>query len=109
MVRLDDEPDDIDKTLSLALVENKSTSSSTSDNSLALSDPLASSTWEKVGNVGFSCLRISPLILVVFWVFLQRGLFFWGGGLCSCSQISRTEIRSLGIIVLSICFFVCFS
>lgn len=47
-VRLDDEPDDIDKTLSLALVENKSSSSSTNDNSLALSDPLASSTWEKV-------------------------------------------------------------
>lgn len=80
MVRLDDEPDDIDKTLSLALVENKSSSSSTSDNSLALSDPLASSTWEKVGNVGFSCLRISPLILVDFWVFLQRRPFFFGGG-----------------------------
>uniref|UniRef100_A0A7C8YEU2 Protein ROOT HAIR DEFECTIVE 3 homolog n=1 Tax=Opuntia streptacantha TaxID=393608 RepID=A0A7C8YEU2_OPUST len=48
VVRLDDEPDDIDKTLSLALVEHKSSSSSTSENSLALSDPLASSSWDKV-------------------------------------------------------------
>lgn len=43
-IRLDDESDDIDKTLSLALVER----SSTSDRSLTTTDPLASSTWEKV-------------------------------------------------------------
>ena len=79
MVRLDDEPDDIDKTLSLALVENKSSSRSTNDNSLALSDPLASSAWEKVGNMGFSCFRISPLwwILGFCW---SEGLFFLVGG-----------------------------
>lgn len=48
VVRLDDEPDNVDRTLSLALVEGKSSASSTSDRSLELSDPLASSTWEKV-------------------------------------------------------------
>ncbi|KAL9228546.1 hypothetical protein vseg_004113 [Gypsophila vaccaria] len=38
VIRLEDESDDIEKTLSLALVENKS----------SRSDPFASSTWEKV-------------------------------------------------------------
>lgn len=64
VVRLDDEPDDIDKTLSLALVENKSSSSSTNDNSLALSDPLASSTWEKVPS---SKTLITPVQCKSLW------------------------------------------
>ncbi|KAL2899542.1 Protein ROOT HAIR DEFECTIVE 3 [Bienertia sinuspersici] len=42
-IRLDDESDDIDKTLSVALVDK----SSSTDRSLKISDPLASSTWEK--------------------------------------------------------------
>lgn len=48
-IRLDDESDDIDKTLSIALVDK----SNTSDRSLTVSDPLASSSWEKVD---FCCL-----------------------------------------------------
>lgn len=64
VVRLDDEPDDIDKTLSLALVENKSSRSSASDNSLALSDPLASSTWEKVPS---SKTLITPVQCKSLW------------------------------------------
>jgi len=70
---LDDEPDDIDKTLSLALVEHRSSTSSTSENSLALSDPLASSSWDKVGNgfLGEEALFLPPggwggLVLYVF-------------------------------------------
>lgn len=49
-IRLDVESDDIDRTLVLALVEK----SSTSDRSLTISDPLASSSWEKVGFPYFS-------------------------------------------------------
>ena len=49
-IRLHDESDDIDKTLSLALVEKKS---NTNDQSVSLSDPLATSTWEKVRSFTF--------------------------------------------------------
>uniref|UniRef100_A0A803LD83 Protein ROOT HAIR DEFECTIVE 3 homolog n=1 Tax=Chenopodium quinoa TaxID=63459 RepID=A0A803LD83_CHEQI len=42
-IRLDDESDDIDKTLVLALVDK----SNSTDRSLTVSDPLASSSWEK--------------------------------------------------------------
>lgn len=44
-IRLEDESDDIDKTLSLALVEKTGI---TSERSVTVSDPLATSTWEKV-------------------------------------------------------------
>ncbi|KAL9235461.1 hypothetical protein vseg_010219 [Gypsophila vaccaria] len=60
-IRLDDEPDDIDKTLTLALVENKS---STSDRNLTLTDPLASSSWEKVPS---SKTLITPVQCKSLW------------------------------------------
>lgn len=48
-VRLDDKPDNIEKTLSVALLDNKSTSGTT-DLSITTVDPLASSTWETVNH-----------------------------------------------------------
>ncbi|GAB2293387.1 Cell wall protein rhd3 [Dionaea muscipula] len=60
-IRLDDEADDIESTLSLALVDG--TSSST-NNSLTISDPLASSTWEKVPS---SKTLLSPLQCKSLW------------------------------------------
>ncbi|CAO2840185.1 unnamed protein product [Amaranthus hypochondriacus] len=60
-IRLDDESDNIDKTLSLALVEKKST---TSDQSVSLSDPLATSTWEKVPS---SKTLITPVQCKSLW------------------------------------------
>lgn len=59
-IRLDDESDDIDKTLSIALVDR----SSTSDRSLTISDPLASSSWEKVPS---SKTLISPVQCKQLW------------------------------------------
>ena len=44
-VRLDDEADNIEKTLSLALVDSKAGSKSSAASSI---DPLASSTWDEV-------------------------------------------------------------
>ncbi|GAB4842527.1 Cell wall protein rhd3 [Ancistrocladus abbreviatus] len=44
-VRLDDDADDIEDTLALALVDS---TSSNADRSITVSDPLASTTWEKV-------------------------------------------------------------
>lgn len=43
--RLDDEGDNIENTLSMALLDTYNT---TSKRSIAVADPLASSTWEKV-------------------------------------------------------------
>ncbi|KAK9734516.1 hypothetical protein RND81_04G144800 [Saponaria officinalis] len=60
-IRLDDEPDDIDKTLTLALVENKSSSS---DRNLSITDPLASSSWEKVPS---SKTLITPVQCKSLW------------------------------------------
>ncbi|XP_074301810.1 protein ROOT HAIR DEFECTIVE 3-like isoform X1 [Silene latifolia] len=62
-IRLDDEQDDIGKTLTLALVENK-TSSTSSDRGLTLTDPLASSTWEKVPS---SKTLITPVQCKSLW------------------------------------------
>ncbi|KAI4330680.1 hypothetical protein MLD38_028942 [Melastoma candidum] len=46
-VRLDDEPDNIEKTLALALLDSKS-ATSTAERSITTVDPLASSTWEEI-------------------------------------------------------------
>ncbi|XP_010552218.1 PREDICTED: protein ROOT HAIR DEFECTIVE 3-like [Tarenaya hassleriana] len=46
VIRLEDEPDNIEKTLSLALVD--STNNSASSTSITTFDPLASSTWDQV-------------------------------------------------------------
>ncbi|KAL9247293.1 hypothetical protein vseg_020738 [Gypsophila vaccaria] len=62
-IRLGIESDDIDKTLTLALVEHKSSSSST-DRSLTVTDPLASSTWEKVPS---SKTLITPVQCKSLW------------------------------------------
>lgn len=61
-VRLDDESDDIDRTLALALVESKG--STTTRDGQALSDPLASSTWEKVPS---SKTLITPVHCKQLW------------------------------------------
>lgn len=53
-IRLDDEADDIDKALSLALVDTRSAASTNKDGTLL--DPLASSTWNGVSVVGLLCL-----------------------------------------------------
>lgn len=45
-IRLDDEPDDIEKTLSLAFVDTRGTAST--NKSITSLDPLASSTWNEV-------------------------------------------------------------
>eukprot|EP00262_Sarcandra_glabra_P002598 TRINITY_DN1299_c0_g1_i7.p1 TRINITY_DN1299_c0_g1~~TRINITY_DN1299_c0_g1_i7.p1 ORF type:complete len:839 (-),score=166.53 TRINITY_DN1299_c0_g1_i7:268-2514(-) len=47
-VRLDDDTDDIEKTLSLALVEPASSGATATKKSITSFDPLASSTWEQV-------------------------------------------------------------
>ncbi|KAH9611043.1 hypothetical protein KSS87_006919 [Heliosperma pusillum] len=62
-IRLDIESDNIDKTLTLALVENKSNSTST-DRNLNGTDPLASSTWEKVPS---SKTLITPVQCKSLW------------------------------------------
>lgn len=53
-VRLDDDADSIENTLSLALVDTKS--AATTSRSIS-GDPLASSTWEEVGSYSFFTLR----------------------------------------------------
>ncbi|KAL9259637.1 ROOT HAIR DEFECTIVE 3-like protein [Drosera capensis] len=60
-VRLDDEPDDIENTLALALVDG---SSSSTNRSLTISEPLASSTWEKVPS---SKTLLSPVQCKSLW------------------------------------------
>ncbi|OWM77119.1 hypothetical protein CDL15_Pgr013210 [Punica granatum] len=60
-VRLDDEADNIENTLSLALVDTKST---TSNRSITTTDPLASSTWEKVPS---SKTLITPVQCKSLW------------------------------------------
>ncbi|KMT05555.1 hypothetical protein BVRB_7g176770 [Beta vulgaris subsp. vulgaris] len=59
VMRLDDESDDIDKSLSLALLNN-----STSDRSLTVSDLLASSNWEKIPS---SKTLINPVQCKSLW------------------------------------------
>ncbi|XP_021716440.1 LOW QUALITY PROTEIN: protein ROOT HAIR DEFECTIVE 3 [Chenopodium quinoa] len=59
-IRLDDESDDIDKTLVLALVDK----SNSTDRSLTVSDPLASSSWEKVPS---SKTLITPVQCKQLW------------------------------------------
>lgn len=80
MVRLDDEPDDVDKTLSLALLESKGSSNSSS-NSLALSDPLAASSWAKVALSSISlffCLEnLSSSYLGIFWFINGNQVWVW--------------------------------
>ncbi|XP_074288996.1 protein ROOT HAIR DEFECTIVE 3-like isoform X2 [Silene latifolia] len=58
VIRLDDESDDIDKTLSLALLDTSKSRSSVS------TDPLASSTWEKVS---LSKTLITPVQCKSLW------------------------------------------
>lgn len=60
-VRLDDEPDDIENTLALALVDG---SSSSTNRGLTISEPLASSTWEKVPS---SRTLLSPVQCKSLW------------------------------------------
>lgn len=48
-IRLDDESDDIEKTLSLAFVDTRGTAST--NKSITSLDPLASSTWNEVSIV----------------------------------------------------------
>ncbi|XP_057549786.1 protein ROOT HAIR DEFECTIVE 3-like [Amaranthus tricolor] len=60
-IRLEDESDDIDKTLSLALVEKTGI---TSERSVTVSDPLATSTWEKVPS---SKTLITPVQCKSLW------------------------------------------
>ncbi|XP_061371102.1 protein ROOT HAIR DEFECTIVE 3 homolog 1-like [Gastrolobium bilobum] len=64
VIRLDedDDPDNIEKTLTIALVD--SSSSSVKDRSIAAADPLASSTWEQVPS---SKTLITPVQCKSLW------------------------------------------
>lgn len=55
IIRLDDNTDNVEKTLSVALLE--SAKSSATNKSITASDPLASSTWEKVNVLFFQCYK----------------------------------------------------
>lgn len=50
-IRLDDETDNIESTLTLALVDSRS--NATTNRSITNHDPLASSTWEQVTFIAF--------------------------------------------------------
>lgn len=57
VIRLGDEPDNIEKTLTVALLDP--TKNDTSKKSITTSDPLASSTWDEVCITLLRCVSTS--------------------------------------------------
>lgn len=62
-IRLDDEADNIEKTLAVALLDNKS--GAVTNKSITTDDPLASSTWEEVT---MNCLNSLSLLQASYGV-----------------------------------------
>ncbi|OMO70752.1 Root hair defective 3 GTP-binding protein [Corchorus capsularis] len=63
-IRLDDAPDNIETTLTSALVDTKSNAAAVTDRSITTYDPLASSTWEQVPS---SKTLITPVQCKSLW------------------------------------------
>jgi hypothetical protein len=59
-IRLEEDGDNIENTLSVALVDTSKPG--TTDRSIQLSDPLASSSWERVTKLYFTCQIYVPLL-----------------------------------------------
>ena len=59
-IRLEEDGDNIENTLSIALVDTSKPG--TTDRSIRLSDPLASSSWERVTKLYFTCQIYVPLL-----------------------------------------------
>jgi len=59
-IRLEEDGDNIENTLSVALVDTSKPG--TTDRSIQLSDPLASSSWERVTKQYFTCPIYVPLL-----------------------------------------------
>lgn len=63
-VRLDDESDNIEKTISRALGDNTNANSGVTDRSIQSFDPLASSSWDEVMTVPHICFNTIETFLV---------------------------------------------
>lgn len=76
-VRLDEERDNIESTLSSALIE--SGSSAAAKRSITMGDPLASSSWEEVTNCKYLIENHERLYIFYVFVLICKILYFTMG------------------------------